>query len=461
METQKTAARKAGHVARNLIAIPLTLFLTGCVITEYSAPMAELPTGFSGEAISRSASGPFWQAFRDDTLDRLVAQGLARNLDIKEAVAVIDEAEAAYHGSRSAMFPTFSASASAQRDDAQGTKVITQQTSAGLSISWLLDIFGGNAAARTAALAELEAAKLSEEAARLSVAAAITNSYIELRYYQESIALTRKSIASRGETLKMTRDMVRLGQSGKLEELQAQKAVTQSDAALPALQIGLDRAVNRLATLTGTSRADVLEIVQRGASQPVARGKPSVGVPAEVIRARPDVKLAERRLAAAVARVGVAEAAFWPSVSISGSILPTHTRGSGNVTPWQIGPQINLPIFSGGVNKANLSAAESRAVQAEIKWRAIMFAAIEDVENGLTAWSRGANNVEIQRRLVATSQETANLSRETWRGGEGEFLVVLDAERDLLAAQSSLAEALRDCALAYTSVSVAAAATFR
>jgi len=447
---------KSVPARRFLTVLPLTLALSACVTTEFTQPRADVARAFAASAPGRTATAPWWQSFRDNRLDALIAQGLARNLSIEEAIAVIDEAEAGTRLTRSAALPGLQAGAAAQRGNAQGEDVF-ESTSATLSTSWMLDIFGGNRASRAAALAELQAAQLSVDVARRSVASAIATTYIDLRFFQESIALTRQSIASRNETLELTRSMQDMGQANRLDVLQAEQAVVQAEAELPTLQIGYDQALNRLATLTASRTAALRPGLQSGAAQPAARFSPSVGVPAEVIRLRPDIRVSERRLAAAAARVGVAEAAFWPSVSLSGSITPTNVSGGLNPTTWALGPQINLPIFTGGANRANLSAAQSRAVQAEIDWRASVLDAVEEVENGLVAFNRGASNVAVQRRLVATGQETVTLAREAWQAGQTDFFTVLDAERTVLAARTALASAVRDHAAGYVALSIAAA----
>ncbi|MCB5411020.1 efflux transporter outer membrane subunit [Pseudogemmobacter faecipullorum] len=450
-----TSLPRRARPGRFLTIFPLTLALAACATTEFTRPTPDLAGSFAASAPGRSASGAWWQSFRDPTLDGLIRQGLSRNLSIQEAIAAIDAAEAAAQITRAADLPGVSAGANASRaESTQGG--ITESTSATLSTSWMIDIFGGNRAARAAAVAEWEAAKLSQEVARRTVAAAVTSAYIDLRFYQESIALTRQSITSRQETLNLTRDMVEVGQASRLDQLQAEQAVAQAQASLPALEIGFDRSLNRLASLVNSRSATLRPQLQKGASQPSARFKPSVGLPADVIRARPDVAIAEKGLAAAAARVGVAEAAFWPSVTLSGSITPANIRGGANPTSWAIGPQINLPIFTGGANKARLSAAEANAVQAELKWRGSVLNAVEEVENGLSAWNRGASNVAAQRRLVANAQETVSLAREAWGSGQTDFFTVLDAERNLLSARSALAGAVRDLAAGYVSLSVAA-----
>lgn len=459
MSSIDLAVRKSRRV-NLLVSVPLVLLLAACATTEYTRPTPETAAAFSAASPGKSSNGAWWLSFRDATLDGLIADGLARNLSIHEAVAVIDESAAGVTNARAAGLPQASLGAGASRSE-QVSGPITESTSATLSTSWMLDIFGGNRAARAAAIAELDAAKLSEEAAKRAVTAAIATAYVDLRYYQESIALTRQSITSRRETLTLTRDMETVGQSSRLDVLQAEQAVAQAEAGLPALQIGFDRSVNRLATLTASRSAALAPKLQKGGAQPTARLKPSVGLPADVIRDRPDVQIAERNLAAAVARVGVAEAAFWPSVTLSGSITPTNIHGGGSSKSWSIGPQLNLPIFTAGANKANLTAAESRAVQAEVRWRASILDAVEEVENGLSSWNRGGANVSAQRKLVATTQETVGLSREAWQSGQTDFLTVLDAERTLLTARSALAGAVRDHAAGYIAVSIAAGSPLR
>lgn len=447
----------AGSRARTvLIGAVAGVILSGCITTTYTPPQADVAPAFASATPGGAArSTPWWSSFRDSRLDQLIATGIARNLSIEEAVAVIDQAEAGARLARSADLPSLQAGAGASRGDPQGAG-ITETTSVSLSSAWMLDIFGGNRASRAAALAEIEVAKLSADVARRTVSSAIATAYIDLRFYQESIALTRRSIESRRETLNLTNSMVEVGQASRLDMLQAEQAVAQALASLPSLEIGFDQALNRLATLTASRSANLRPDLQRGSAQPSARYRPAVGVPAEVMRRRPDIGVAERQLATAVARVGVAEAAFWPSVSLTGTVTPTNIRGGGNLTTWGFGPQINLPIFTGGANTARLHAAESKAVQAEVKWRAAVLQAVEEVENGLSAYQRGSRNIAAQRALVKNAEETVTLARDAFQAGQSDFFSILDAERSLLTARMALASAVRDHAAAYVALSIAA-----
>lgn len=440
-----------------MISLPAALLLAGCTGSSFTASAPDIAPKFDAAAPARNANAPvWWSAFRDSRLDGLVQQGLSRNLSISEALAVIDEAEANARLTRAADLPSVQAGGSATRGDAQGTGTV-ESSAATLSTSWMIDLFGANRANRAAAVADLEAAQLSADVARQSVTSAIALAYIDLRYYQESVSLTRRSIESRRRTLGLTRTMMDAGQVSRLELLQAEQAVAQAEAGLPALEVGADQSLNRLATLTAQRSGSLRPNLAKGGSQPKARFTPSVGLPTDVIRARPDLRMAERRFAAASARIGVAEAAFYPSVQLSGSITPTNISGGGNRTTWGFGPQINLPIFSGGANTAQLKGAEARAAQAHIQWRAAVLNAVEEVENALVSYNRGNRNVAAQQRLVDSTSQTLTLARSSYEAGQVDLFTVLDAERDLFSARQALAEANRRLASDFVAVSIAAA----
>lgn len=434
-----------------------TLALAGCADVNYEAPAASVGASFDAASPARQAGAhQWWRSFQDSQLDQLIAAGKARNLDLQQAIEAINEARAASDSVGAADLPQVSATAGATRGDTSNTGT-AQVSSVGLGVSWLLDIFGANRNARKAAAAQLDAAYLSADVARLVMESSITSAYIDLRYYQESMALTRRSLDSRRSSLDLTRTQVELGEAARLDLLQAEQLVAEGEAALPAYEVGFDQAVARLATLTARRVAELKPALQRGAAQPRPRLKPSVGLPADVVRERPDVRMAERSYAAAAYEVGVAQAQFYPSVSLSGSITPTNIRHGGSITNWTLGPSLNLPIFTGGANTANLKAAESRAVQAKLGWEKSVLNAIEEVESGLAAYNRDSRNISAQGRLVSTSAETLDLARTNFSLGEGTFLAVLDAERTYLSAQQGLASAERQRAADFVSLSVAAA----
>ena len=432
-----------------------TLALAACGQIAYNAPKADVADRFAADSPARRAgSNAWWGAFRDSQLDGLVATGLARNLDVLTAIQVIREAQANARLVGANDIPNATLEGALQRGDAQGTGTVVDQSSGTLGVSWLIDIFGANRAARRGAAAQLDAAYLSAEVARLTVASAVAQAYIDARYYQEAVALTRQSLESRRRTLSLTREQDVLGSVSRIEVLQAEQLVTQAEAQLPALELGYDQSVNRLATLTAGRSGDLGARLRRGGSQPRARYRASVGVPADVIRARPDVRVAERQLAAAVAGVGEAQAAFYPKLTLSGNVTPIDLGSAGSMKTWGFGPQLSVPLFN-AANQAQLSAAQAKAEQARLAWQSSVLNAVEEVENALAGYNRDSRAVAAQTRLVANAAESVDLARTSYELGEAGFFPVLDAERTLLDARQELANAVRQQALNFVALSVA------
>lgn len=450
------------NTLRNRTALALVAaVLAGCGLADYTAPTAAVPASFATAAPGRDVAARasnWWLAFNDAQLNSFMQAGLNRNLSVAQAVEAVNEARANSRLTGANDLPQVTVGADASRGEAQGTG-IRETTSANLGVSWVLDLFGQNRNARAAAGAQLDAAYLTVDVARLTMLSEIALAYIDLRYFQESIALTRQSIESRRTSLDLTQTKVDTGSAPRLELVQAQQLVAQAEAQLPAFEVGFDQAVNRLATLTDQRTGTIKAGLVRGAPQPRPRYRASVGVPAEAIRNRPDVRVAERNYAASVFNIGVAEAAFYPSISLTGNVTPTNIINGGNITTWAFGPQINLPLFTGGANTARLQTARSQAAQSQITWRQTVLDAIEEVENALAAYSRDGRNIDAQSRVAAAAREAVSLSRTSFDIGEGEFFTVLDAERTLLEAQAAQAQAVRQQATNYVQLSVAAAGT--
>lgn len=444
---------------RNTTALALAaLVLAGCTMN-YRAPADDLPATFSAPAPERDVTRgqQWWASFNDARLNQLLTAGLARNLDVAQAIEAINEARASTRLVGANDLPSVAVGASASRGRPEGTfSEVTESSSVTGSVSWTLDLFGRNRNARAQASAQLDAAYLSVDVARLTMMSAIAQSYITARYYQEAIALTRQSISSRRESLELTQTKVEYGSAPRLDLVQAQQLVAQAEAQLPGLEVGFDQSVNSLGTLTNQRISTLKAILQPGGPQPRPRYRASVGVPAEAIRNRPDVLAAERQYAASVFNVGVARAAFFPSLSLTGTVTPTHLAGAGSYKTWSFGPQLNLPIFN-AANNANLSIAESQAVQQRLAYQSTVLDAVEEVENALAAYNRDARNIEAQRRVVDAAQEAVDLARTSFDIGDTEFFTVLDAERTLLDARNSLAQAIQQQALNYVTLSIATA----
>jgi multidrug efflux system outer membrane protein len=447
------------------------LLLSGCVVgPDYQKPDTALPAKFSeskatsGESVSLN---PWWESFRDRRLNDLVHQGLGENLTVRQALERITAAEENVIVAGAGALPSLGASADANASGQDGNYLrrtsgrdssSTKSLNAGLSASWLLDFFGQYRRSKEAANAALDAAYDDVGVARLAYLSDLVSSYVNARYYQEALALNRKNLVSRRETLKLTNEIKEAGAASNLDVLQAEGLVNQTLADLPALETGFHQAANHIATLLGVPASTITSSLIKGSSQPMPRYATRTGVPADLIRNRPDIRAAERRLQAATASIGIAEADLYPSIELGGSIGATRNftkAATGNLTSWSFGPTLSLPIFNGGSLKAQVKIARSEAEQQYLTWKSTVLQAVEEVENAQTALIRDGQTVAALRKVVSTFEQTLNLARESYRGGASTILDVLDAERNVADARLALASAIRQLARDYVALNVA------
>lgn len=453
------------------VAAPLALlFLSGCVVgPEHAAPEIALPAQFvEGSASSNGdvSAHAWWTAFNDSRLNGYVEQGLSQNLDVLQALERINQAEAAVAQAGAGALPALDFGAQAERSGTRDigsslspTSTSPQTTVAGaLDASWLLDLFGLYKRSRESAHAQLDASYASVDVARLTLLSQVVAAYIDVRYYQERMALARQSLSSRRETLDLTRLQLEAGAASRLDVVQAEGLVNTTLADIPRLETQFRSAAHRVATLLALPAPALLPELQKGARQPVARFKANAGVPADLIRNRPDIRAAERQLAAAVAEIGVAEAQLYPAVTLGGSIRPSYTRissGESGILSWSFGPALSLPIFDGGALKANVSASESIAREAYLAWKQTVLGAVEEVENALAAVARDTRIVATLRDTVRSYEEALELATASYRDGASSLLDVLDAQRQVSTAQANFAEAVRQMAQDFVSLSIA------
>jgi multidrug efflux system outer membrane protein len=454
------------------VATPLVLLLlSGCVVgPDHKAPEIALPAKFGeGSRISNGdvATNAWWTAFNDRRINGYVDQGLAQNLDILQALERISQAQANVVSAGAGSLPSLDLSSDASRSGskdiggnagADSSSPPRTSVSGGLSASWFLDLFGLYQRSKEAALANLDASYSSVDTARLTLLSNVVGAYIDVRYYQERIAIAQENLRSRRDTLNLTKLQLEAGAASRLDVVQAEGLVNSTLADIPSLETSFRSAAHRVATLLGLPASSLVAELQKGAHQPVARFNPKAGIPADLIRNRPDIRGAERTLAAAVANVGVAEAQLYPSISLGGSISPSYlksSRSEAGLLSWSFGPQLSLPIFDGGALRANLSSNESQAREAYLNWKQTVLNAIEEVENGLAAVSRDGRTVSALRATVKSYQEALQLATASYRDGASSLLDVLDAQRQVSTAQASLAAAVQQMAQDFVSLNVA------
>ncbi|TRA98859.1 MULTISPECIES: efflux transporter outer membrane subunit [Rhizobium/Agrobacterium group] len=447
--------------------LPLTmLLLSGCVVgPDHKTPEVQLPGKFAEAGKTSNgdiSSVAWWTAFNDGRLNGYVSTGLAQNLTVMQAIERINQAQAQVIVEGAGGLPSLTGSGSHTTSGTKGSYrdvPVTNVSNGGLSVSWFLDLFGRYRRATESANASLDAAYSTVDVQRLTLISSVAAAYIDVRYYQERLAIARQNLSSRRETLDLTKLQLEAGAASRLDVVQSEGLVNSTLSQIPGLETSFRKAAHRIATLLGMPASSLITELQKGARQPVARAIPRTGIPADLIRNRPDIRVAERNLAAAVATIGVTEAQLYPSIELGGAITPSYNflsgGGRGTANSWSFGPSLTLPILDGGRLRANVDIANSQAREQYLVWKSTVLNAVEEVENALAAVNRDQRTVDALRKTVASYQEALQLSTASYRDGASSLLDVLDAQRSVSDAQANLATAIQTTAQDYVSLNVA------
>jgi multidrug efflux system outer membrane protein len=432
------------------------LVLTGCaavgpnyVPPETRAPSSwhtELGSGLISKETDPQTLANWWTTLNDPELSSLIERAVAGNLDLKKAWARVREARARRGISEANLFPTLDATGSATWSSSRdtGSGETRDFYAAGFDAGWELDIFGGARRSIEAAEANLEASREGLRDVLVSLVAEVALNYVEARTYQARLAVAEANLKAQQETYELTGWRYEAGLSDELSVEQARYNLESTRSQIPTLYTGLEGAKNRLAVLLGEPPGAVHPEIEKPMPIPVTPLELAVGVPADTLRHRPDVRQAERELAAQTARIGVATADLYPKFTLKGSIgLEALSLGnliSAGSRTYSIGPRITWPIFDAGAIRKNIEVQSALQEQALIQYEAAVLSALEEVENALAAYVN--EQVRRQSLLDAThaAERAADLARVKYAAGLIDFQVVLDAERSLLSLQGQLAQ---------------------
>jgi multidrug efflux system outer membrane protein len=368
------------------------------------------------------------------------------NTDLRGAQAALQQARAQRDVQAASLGPTLGASGSAQRSRS-GEGEAGNRFQAGFDASWEPDVFGGNRSGLNASDADTAAAATTLADVQISLAAEVAVTYIELRNQQNRLAIAQRNLTAQTETLQITRWRVQAGLASSLDLEQAVAASEQTAAQLPSLQTGAAQALSGLAVLTGQAPGMVEATLQAGLNSagavPQASTDLAMAFPAETLRQRPDVRTAEQRILAALARVSQADAARYPSFRISGSLglnaltLGGLTNGASVVN--SLLASVSVPLFDGGAAVARVRAQEAALDQARSGYEGSVLAALKDVEDALVSL-RGNQERLVRLRSASTAAANAELlARQRYESGLIDFRAVLDTQRTLLSTQDSVA----------------------
>lgn len=395
---------------------------------------------------TETALAQWWQRFDDPMLSGLVAQALQSNTDVRAAQAALQQARALRDGKAAGLGPKVNASASAQRSRSGGNDA-TDAFQAGFDASWEPDVFGAQRNTLNAAEGDAQAAQANLAQVQVSMAAEVAVTYIDLRGLQARLAIARSNLAAQRETLQIARWRAQAGLASSLDVEQAVAATEQTSAQIPSLTTSLAQDFSSLAVLTGQPLAALQSSLSADVAQvgvvPQAAANLAVAFPAQTLRQRPDVRAAEYRVTAALARVAQADAARYPSFQISGSLglraltLGALTNGASVAQALLAG--VSVPLFDGGAARAQVRAQEAALEQARMSYQTTVQKALKDVEDALVSLQ---GNTERLARLQAASSAAANadlLARQRYESGLIDFRAVLDTQRTLLSTQDALA----------------------
>lgn len=425
--------------------------LSGCVVgPDYQRPFIALPAAWSDAGKAAPSRPPelaeWWRRLNDPLLDELVAEAVAGNLDVAASKAKIREARASYRQSAGTLFPSASGSGSASRNksasSSSGAGDTYSQFQAGFDASWEVDLFGANRRGVEAARYGMDAAEEELRATLLTLVGDVTANYVEARGYQARIALARRTAASQNESAALTRTKLEAGAASAVDVANASGQAASTAAAIPELEAVYAQTVHRLSVLTGRPPAALTE--RLGKHAPIPRPKLPIptGIPADVLLTRPDVRMAERQYAQATARIGQAEAARYPGVSLTGNIATSGLKlgdlGKSSSISWAFGPTLTVPVFNAGQLAAAVEVAQAQRDQSFIAYRASVLTALEDVENAIVALAQERIRNGRLASSVERYREAVTLSRSLYEAGSASFLDLLTAERSLYSAEDAL-----------------------
>jgi outer membrane protein, multidrug efflux system len=440
--------------------------LAGCITVgpDYEPPATDVPSAWtrldaaSAPAVEATTAGDlseWWLRLDDPLLSELVAEAVRSAPDLQGAEARLREARARRGVAAADFYPGVGTSAAASRNrssEETGSGSTRELYAAGFDARWELDVFGGTRRSVEAADADVASAVASLEDTQVTLAAEVAANYVEVRAQQALIRIARNNLDSQSETLQITEWREQAGLATAQEVEQARTNRERTRALIPALETSLAEAEHRLDVLLGLAPGSLHARLAPTETLPRIPDGLAVGIPADALRQRPDVRVAERRLAAETARVGVTEAARYPTFSLSGSVgVEALTIGaldsSGAGTSSLLGG-ITAPIFEGGRLRSQVAIQDAVREQAEVSYAQTLLGALEDVENALVAFTRNRERDAALTAAVESARTASRLAQARYSAGLIDFQAVLETDRTVLAVEESLARTRADGVLA-------------
>jgi multidrug efflux system outer membrane protein len=438
---------------RHFIVLAFAFLLAGCMVgPNYVRPVVDVPAAFRYEDrdAKETANTPWWTQFQDPVLDALIDEALANNKNVKIAVANIEQSAALLMQARSPLFPQigYGGSAARERSSEMGTVPLPSilpnpQTSYQVlaSASWEIDLWGRIRRLSEAAQAQLLATEEAWHGVILSLVASVANDYIQLLGLDEQLLVSRRTLQTYAESVKIFELRYKYGQVSMMTVEQARSQYETAAAAIPQIESQIAQTENALCILLGRNPG------------PVRRGKtihrltlPAVpaALPSDVLENRPDIRQAEQNLLAANAQIGAAKALYFPTISLTGAFgyassdLSNLFKGPARV--WSYAGSFTGPIFTAGAITSQVKQAEAARNAALYSYELSIQGAFADAENTLVSRSKLVDQVQAQERLVRANREYVRLARLQFEGGYAPYSTVLQAEQQLFPSELNYAQ---------------------
>ncbi len=442
---------------KQIVFYPLTqgmlwAALAGCsaVGPDYVKPTMAVPSHwtYAPPTTQREDLSKWWQNLHDPQLTTLVEAALKNSPDLHAAEAKLREARARRDLAGGSRFPTLSAALSGSRTKtgaATGSGTTANLFSAGFDATWEPDIFGAQRRALEAAQADLQASQADLHDVQVSLAAEVALNYVELRSYQARLGIAQDNLKTQQETLQITDWRQQAGLATTLDVEQARTNLEQTRATIPVLNTSRIAAENRLAILLGKPPAALHDQLANPAPLPSVPDQVAAGIPADTLRQRPDVRAAERNLAAATARIGEQTAALYPSFTLSGNLgwkaMTVGALGDTGTAAASLLGSVMQSLFDGGRIRSTIRIQTALQEQALVAYRKTVLTALEDVENALAAYADNRQRQAALRRAVQSARNAAQLARQRYESGLIDFQSVLDSERNQFSSEDNLTNA--------------------
>lgn len=438
------------------LTLAVALCLGGCAVgPDYKQPETPVDAQFSNTSANYSNAdvpAQFWTLFSEPLLTKLVEQALVTNKDLAISSANLRAARAARGLARFDLFPAVTASAShlrVKQSEHQLPGVPESQrefddVDAGFDASWELDFFGRVRRGVQAARAEEQAAVAQLRDAQVTVTAEVARNYFVLRGLQDQLTVAVRNSENQRQTLSLTEARLDAGRGTELDTSRALAQLQTTLASIPPLRASIASTIYRLSVLTGqmpTALATELDPIQPLPALPPLN---AIGTPEALLRRRPDIRVAERQLASATARIGIAVGDLFPRVTFTGSVGysagNSNNIGNAGSETYVFGPSISWAALDLGRVRSRIQIANAQTDAALAGYEATVLVALEETEGALVTYGHAQSRRDTLEQAAVASSRAANLARQRFEGGLTDFLNVLDAERDALTAQDSLAQ---------------------